>query len=388
VRRADVAILVSGLMLLVAWPGAAAAAVEGAETPAYAVTFPDDWVVEELDVNGEPLRPTVADERPAITVVARAYPAGRTEECVVVDLHAVAAAFSTLGVSDQTTLDRVAVDILDHSSLGTTSSGLGYQEAWSSWFEGTAQDGEAYALFSYLGRDAWPGLEDEWLVLDCRSNGTFHQDWRQIAQTLEFQPPPDIVASTGPVVSGGRIELPTSGFALVLPDGWVAADLAHPELSSSLQSISKPTRWFAETLAGSFGQSLDDRAAAGEDVQLWAWLPEDGSFWQESCDVTVEASPWESIDQLVDFGAEYVASDPEIQLDHTWAKVDLPAGEFARHDFRWSPTAAGSEYIFLDADRRVSLSCQDTGLDDSEILASRDRWLSTAETFEFLPTEE
>jgi len=388
VRAVGVAILITGLTLAAAFAGATAALDGDAEYPAYSVTFPEDWVVEDLGATGEPLRPTGGGDEMAITVVVRAYPADRTEECVVVDLHAVAETLAALGVGDQATRDRVAIDILDHGSHGTTGSGLGYREKWSSSFEGTSQDGESYALFSYLGQDAWPDLEGEWFVLDCRSEGTFHQDWRQIAQTFEFQPPADIVASTGPIVIGGRIESPVGGYAVVLPDDWVAVDLTHPELRSRLEPVNASTRWFAEALAGPFGQSLDDRAAAGEDVRLWAWLPEEGPFWLKSCELTVEASPWESIAELVEFGTGYVASEPDLHRYHTWSTVDLPAGEAARHDFGWSPTAAGTEYIFLDADRQVTLSCQDTALEDSDLVASRDRWFSIAETFEFLPEEQ
>ena len=160
----------------------------------------------------------------------------------------------------------------------------------------------------------------------------------------------------------------------------MGVDLTHPDSRSMLGSVNAATRWFAEALDGPFGESLDDRAAAGEEVRLWAWLPEDGPFWLKSCEVTVKASSIESIAELVELGAAYAASEPDLQPYHSWSGVDLPAGEAARHDFGWSPTAAGTEYIFLDADRMVNLSCQDTSLEDTDAAASRDTWRSIAET--------
>lgn len=381
------AVLVAGLALACA-VGAPAALGGDTEQPLYSVTFPDDWTVEDLGASGEPLGPADGRAEGGVRVLIRAYPVDRSEECMVVDLSGAAETLSALGVSDQLTNDRVAVDILGHGGHGTTSSGLGYREPWSSSFEGTTQDGASYALYSYLGVDARPDLEGTWFALDCRADGAFHQDWQQIAKTFEFRPPRGILAGSGPIVIGGRIESPTGGYAVSLPDEWVAVDLTHPDARSMLGSVNAATRWFAEALDGPFGESLDERAAAGQEVRLWAWLPEEGPFWLESCEVTVRAAGVDSITELVEIGAAYVASEPDLQPYHSWSKVDLPMGEAARHDFGWSPTAAGTEYFFLDAGRLVTLSCQDTALEADDVEASRAIWLSIVETFEFLPTEE
>jgi hypothetical protein len=378
-------ILVLGLSMVM---GTSAAVVGlDAGRPDYVVDFPDDWVVEDLGVTGQPLRSADGSQQAAVTVLSRAYPERRTEECVVVDLSQVAEALSVLGVRERSTMDLVAIDVLGHGRHGTTSSGLGYRESWSSWFEGTAEDGESYALYSYVGEDTQPDLEGQWFALDCRADGTFHQDWRQIARTFEFAPPSDALTLSGPVVIGGRIESPQGGVALTVPDGWIAADLAHTDLRPKLGSVNAETRWLAEALDGPFGESIVDRAAAGQEVLLWAWRPTGGPYWLESCEVSVSTPAFGSIAELIEAGTAYVASEPELQPHHSWSQADLPAGEAARHDFGWSPTAAGSEYTLLDGSRSVTVSCQHTALAETDRDTSRGAWRAIAETLEFLSDE-
>lgn len=375
------------MVLIAAWAVAATGPVQAQSDATYAVSFPDDWIVDHLD-RDQPIQPDADGPELGVIVRERAYPADRSEECLVVDLGIVAATLLPLGVEDPMTLNRVAADILDLGTGGTSSSSLGYGETWSSSLVGTAKNGTSYAVYTYLGRDARPGVQDDWYVLGCSSDGDFHLDWSLVARTFEFEPPPDVLAATGPVVLGGRIELPEEGIALELPEGWVAADLEHPDLASSLQSSTDSARWFAEALEGPFGESLNDRAEAGDDVVALAWLPEDGPYWLESCEVSLQDSTWGSVDELVETGAAFSESDPELRDDHAWTSVELPAGQAARHDFWWSSTNGGTEYIFLDDGRQITLYCHHTRVSEADIGADRDRWLAIAEAFEFLPAEE
>ena len=221
---------------------------------------------------------------------------------------------------------------------------------------------------------------DGFAVLSCIGYDRPEDDWFSVAESFEFLP-----ATTGPVVIGGRIELPDPGFALEVPDGWIAADLTHPDLIQQLESMPTTGSWLGAALEGSLGASFDDRMEIGHEMVLWASPAEEGPRNRQHCEAWVQASTMTSIRELVELNSEHFRDDPT----QTWARFDLPAGQAARHDLQWSPTSFGSEYIFLDDQRLVTVGCvQGIPVEDVDEAARRDAWLSIAETIEFLPAEE
>lgn len=361
---------------------------QGKSPPAgFDVTFPDDWSIEKVGPESHPALFAGGEDIQPDVVLLRAYPPDRPEECQVVDMTAAWHALTSIGVERVETLNFVATDIR-HGPTKASSWSIGTNANWSAYLEGSDEAGRIFVVYNFMGRDAWPGLEDTWLVLDCWSDGTLHEDWQAIAGTFTFETPEEVLASGGPVVVGGRLESPAGGYALELPEGWIGADLLHPEVISRLESMGSATDWFADQLAGSLGETFADRAADGGPLSMWAWRPESGPFWTESCEVVTQESAWESVGELVALHKKSYESDPELRPNHDWARIELPAGVVARHDFKWSSQIVGSEFIFLRGDQQIVLRCQDTDVGaDEDVVTMRDRWLSIAETFRFL-TEE
>lgn len=163
-RRWAVSLMSGVLLALLALPASA-------DTAAYDIAFPPEWIVEPVE---QPIASGPA------TISLRAYPESQSEECVVVDLGAAAVALDTLGVSDPQTYSRVAADLLGRGAVFVTTLGLGYSNPWAAYLEAEPMDGPAFSLYSYQRDDAW-------LVLECSSGSTFHQDWEQIAKTFSFE---------------------------------------------------------------------------------------------------------------------------------------------------------------------------------------------------------
>jgi hypothetical protein len=317
----------------------------------------------------------------------RAYPEDHAEECRLADLGDVAVGLYALGIEDPTTLNHAAGELLGRGASYATS-GLGYSDAWSAYGKGPIAEGQSFALYSYLGRDAWPGLEDEWLVLECWSDAAFHQDWDQIAGTFEFAIPQATLDSRGPVVIGGVIEVPSVDLALELAEGWVAADLTHPDIASVLGSMGPEGSWFALQLEHGVGDGISQRAEDGETVALWAWAADHGPAWPEHCDLTVKEPDWDSAAQHAEVAAAYIEKEDRGELDSAML-IELPAGEASRFDFRWSPTSGGSDFVLIERGRQIVLACSDHGFGDADdVAAKRDRWLAMAESLRFLSPQD
>ncbi|MEA2026307.1 MAG: hypothetical protein U9O18_06420, partial [Chloroflexota bacterium] len=364
------AVVAIGCVALLAAPAVAA-------TPEHDIAFPSDWTVEVVD---EPLAKGQA------RVVLRAHPGERTEECHLADLGPIAAALHDLGVSDEQALNYVASDLLGHGGSFARISGRGYSDPWSMYMEGTLDDGAAFALYSFLGRDAWAGLEDAWLALECWSDAQFHQDWEQIAKTFGYAMPAAVSESTGPLVFGGRIELPSVGLSLEVPESWVAADLTDPDLAEALASGGKAGEWLATQLEHSIGDTIDRKAEADQELVLWTWAADSTSGWPEHCEIELKASAWRSSAEMAESVSAYVADGEKAGDDQEWSLVELTAGEAARHDYDWTPTSGGTTYRFVEPRRQVTLSCQDYDFgDDADVAAKRHRWETIAETLQPLP---
>jgi len=344
----------------------------------FVVTFPDDWTVQEPTPEGvESVMPgSDPREREGTDVVLLAYSgdsAERGQLCTIMDVTR-----SQQANPDWASLeDAVAGDLkgygLDPTTVDIDSGYIDLPSGQAAYTSRMAEDG-LYSRVYYLVSP------DSWWVFGCGSRERPDDRWLSIAETFEFPP-----TGSGPVVLGGRIELPDVGFAVEFPDGWLTADLTHPDLIQQLESMPTTGSWLGAALEGSLGALFDDRMAIGHEMVLWASLAEEGSRNRQHCEAWVQESTMTSIRELVELNSEYFEDDPT----QTWARVDLPAGQAARNDVQWSPTSFGSDYIFLDGHRLVTLSCvQGIPAEGVDEAARRDAWLSIAETIEFLPAEE
>ena len=341
----------------------------------FAVTFPDDWTVREPTPEG--VDSVLSGSDPGVPegtdFVLLAYSAVGGQVCTILDVTRTQRANPDWTSPD----DAVAGDRKAFESDPTTvdvDSGFVDLPSGQAAYTGHLVEDGLYSRSYYLVSG------DSWYVLGCASRDRPADRWLAIAETFEFLP-----TTTGPVVIGGRIDLPDSGFGLEVPDGWIAADLRHPDLVPRLGSMATTGSWLAQALDGSLGASFDDRAKIGHEMLLWTSPAEEGPRNRQHCEVWVQESTLTSIGKLIELNSQRFADDST----QTWAQVDLPAGQAARHDFGWSPTSFGSEYILLDGHRLVTLGCvQGVPVEGVDETARRDAWLSIAETLEFLPVEE
>ena len=182
-----------------------------------------------------------------------------------------------------------------------------------------------------------------------------------------------------PVGVGGRVEVPQLGFALTLPPEWVwvrqsPADAAA--FADTLEAVMDPEDAegyisIAGSLQGSFGDRNPLSAKRGDvrgDVSAG-----------EDLVIVLRSLPEAGIEGVVgDLVAAAEGADDVHGL--SVAPVTLPVGEVTRIDYSLGPLDY-SAYYLTDGIRLYLLQLQ--GLDTPE-----DRWLSIAETFEFLPVEE
>jgi hypothetical protein len=108
-----------------------------------------------------------------------------------------------------------------------------------------------------------------------------------------------------------------------------------------------------------------------------------------NCRVLSEPSSGVPIESLLEFGLSVPPGTPSNVRAWSSALVTLPTGEAGRWDYEWAHESDGgavtvrhhSLYMLDDLETVHYLTC-------SDVLPRRDRWLSIAETFEFLPAEE
>ncbi len=184
---------------------------------------------------------------------------------------------------------------------------------------------------------------------------------------------------------GGRVEVPTAGFALTLPDGWlwVATESSDIEALSALVIRADPER--GPAVAGLLS------ALPCTHTYLFDFIAvapvREGRPVAETCTVGVSPATGESMEDILDqntvptisLGGEATSSFP----------VDLPGGSAGRIDSvqgfdveaLGDVVHYGSMYFWLGDGRQSMLSCLD-------VQPHPDHWLSIAETVEFLPAEE
>jgi hypothetical protein len=201
-------------------------------------------------------------------------------------------------------------------------------------------------------------------MLECWSDEPPEDRWRSIAQTVEFLPDPASGSSpSSPVLGGGRIERPAEGFALTFPTDWTVEEVT-PETNAALFSDVGP------------------QAQAFRTIDLWADQPESEGYCLivDFTRLADEPPPWTTI-QAATVGWWDVWKDDPTVVDPDFTFADLPAGRIGHLTATDLEGAAHDAYVFTDSEAWFLLECWSP--DPPE-----DRWLSIAETFEFLPVEE
>ena len=172
------------------------------------------------------------------------------------------------------------------------------------------------------------------------------------------------LSNAGPVIEGGRVERPAEGFAVAFPDDWTIREVSpegnegptsalHPEMSSLLSAV----------VAGT-PPTMHDRCVVVDLTQL-----------------VCSRLDWASLDDVVAGFMLLLRSDPRwVGLESTF--MDLRAGRTGRI-LRAVDSEAEyvSTYYFTDSDAWFYLECVSPD-------PSLERWLSIAESFEFLPADE
>ncbi len=201
-------------------------------------------------------------------------------------------------------------------------------------------------------------------------------------------PTPEVGTHAGPVVLGGRIEVPSAGFALTVPEGWYAFDLLDPGLGAAMESFDELTAALAPTMASFSVESVaPDLAAAYPLVELplIALAPLDGPTAGENCNMAVEPIATASLDLMVAAQLLTMRTMVDSTADPVPVFVDLPSGRAGMVEYA-TPYPGGGElartvYLLLHDGRGYSLTCMDA-------TRHADRWLAIAESIEFLPAEE
>lgn len=205
------------------------------------------------------------------------------------------------------------------------------------------------------------------------------------------------VGSSGPVVLGGRIEVPAAGFALEVPEGWHAIDLTHPLAVAAMEGFDETARNLREgrlmpenplkrgafavfgTDLGGFTMGVaEDLAADGssDTYDLVAFAPWDGVGGPHEC-VVYWWYGWGNT--LGDEAAETVQALGDADYEITLDLIELPAGE-AAHITGVGNQREISIFTLQRDDRFYYLECGHRDRHDRQ-------WQEMAESFDFLPLE-
>jgi hypothetical protein len=180
-----------------------------------------------------------------------------------------------------------------------------------------------------------------------------------------------------PVVLGGRIEVPAAGYALTVPEDWVAL---YPSAEDAA-AITDALRSIDPELA----TTLEAALTSGVGFSFLAFGGTDETGFRDNCNVIDYPTEGASLGMAVaadiaamgDMG-EALVGEPVTE------SIDLPAGESARVEYALEypgVQAVFSAYYFTDGTVFHLLTCTGTERPD-------DSWLSIAESFEFLAAGE
>ena len=163
--------------------------------------------------------------------------------------------------------------------------------------------------------------------------------------------------SATPPSFGQRVVVPEAGFAITFPVDWEV----------SIDTSDLPGE------GGTFAVVSGREAASDVTCEVYLYGPCTGSPFGDCA---------AAIDEVAARMLAYFDGDESSSRTDESTAMDLPAGYAVRVDTEWIDEGIfGSSYLLTDGKIHDSLLCR--GSERPE-----DRWLSIAETFEFLPAEE
>ncbi len=179
--------------------------------------------------------------------------------------------------------------------------------------------------------------------------------------------------SPGPVGMGGRVEMPEYGFALTLPDDWLWVRHSVEGFDTIAAMIEGLTGTVPGEGFGTFYEWLD------EPKPLLGIFMMDGGTVDQTCYVGPVALSDSTLDEWAADMARDLEARSEVPDDIVLADVYLPAGRGIRIDYRYSGFGSVSTYWLGRDPVFYAIGCQSFGV------PPEDRWLSIAETIDFLP---
>lgn len=191
-----------------------------------------------------------------------------------------------------------------------------------------------------------------------------------VAQEASPGPPPWL---------GGRVEMPGYGFAVTLPDDWVAFDTSADAVvqREAVADVLDPDVWSTDDAVwiDGFAELVSD------DVPLWS------AHATSTNRCVLGGSDRSSFAEVANYYLEWYLDDPDMR-DVEPRLIDVPTGTAYRIRMTYRDGPDSDEWwpmstYLLDGDGVVfDVSCwsYDARPDDD--------WLGIVETFEFLPVEE
>jgi hypothetical protein len=175
-----------------------------------------------------------------------------------------------------------------------------------------------------------------------------------------------------PFVAPQHIERPTAGFAVSLPLDWEFVDAADAE----------PEDWYDPEVVDDVQAHHEEVVADGGLLLARTRSP----FAFHSCvlyDFSARAADqpaWTSLDHVPTDARDWT-TDSAWAWDVQTTSLQVRAGHALRADVRWADGWKSSHYYYMEGTRWFLLECV------TEDRPPDDRWLSIAETLEFLPLD-
>jgi hypothetical protein len=320
-----------------------------------AITFPYDWTVRQLTSEGFEIGAQAEGLPAGMSIVLDAVgPLGGGTCYLEIDDPSVRGEpvlLATYAVAVERNLAQAQDPAYDH--VKRTRVGLPAGPAWR--FDASNDDASA-TLYILRGQDGLYGVT-------CTSDDPPEDRWLSIVETLKFLPD----ETTGspplsPMLGGGRIERPAEGFAVTFPDDWMVEEVT-PENAHCFNDC-------------------DPESRAIQTFVLWADRPAgDGAC--VVIDFTLQAAEppaWTTLREATEGRWAGWKADPTL-MGPEFAFRDLPSGPIGLLRATDTDGATRNAYVLTDSKAWFLLECWAADPPD-------DRWLSIAETFEFLAVEE
>lgn len=350
-----------------------------------AVTFPEGWLTFDLAADID------ARVKSIETALGDVFPVGR--DALVADLKRRSASSELLGLSldeqacDLRLISSSRVDLHDPAFVAQLDAAIQAEQGIKDYSGVAPVDLPAGPAVTYgwvqvgadpQGRDlAHSGYMvdggDRGVVFTCEGLKRPDDDWRSIADTIEFLPQPGPPSLVG---IGGRAEVPEVGVALTWPDDWVWARYSEFGTDALVEQLADAT---GPAYAAEHRLLLSEI----EEVSPLIGWPRDGDG---SCVLGAYRT---------DQGLEAVSSDAKtyIEADAVLfpggvAMTELAIGgvkavrlDYTQADPDRPPPSVGTQYLLVHEGASYYIGC----VADQ---APEDRWLSIAQTLELLPGGE